>query len=237
MTELRYPRRMNEEEIDLIELFQKIWAQRWLIFAVTSVVLILTVAYILISKPAYSASIVIAPAPVNVFGSIAGDIGVEQLKFSKSVISFGTDLANDTFSLVVKNVESTSVLDGFNRSLDRSGNYIVQIKKDNFTYQSVSISVVSDSAEGAKNYLDSYMVYVSEISAAQLNEYFKALQVSHAISPDSLYSVEKFSELPTQPIKPKKLPIMLLGLMLGVILGIFSALIRLALIKRSTAIA
>jgi LPS O-antigen subunit length determinant protein (WzzB/FepE family) len=234
VTELRYPRQTNEEEINLVELFQKIWGQKWLIAVVTSVVLILAVAYILISKPVYSVSIVLAPAPVNTFGSIAGDIGVgQQMQVAKSVISFGTDLANDTLALVVKNVESASVLEGFNHSLKRSGDYTVQVTKDNFPIDPVSVSVVSDSAAGAKEYLDGYMAHVSKISAVQLNEYFQALRVSHTISPESLYSVERFSELPTHPIKPKKFQIVVLGFVLGGMLGVFSALIRLAILKRS----
>lgn len=233
MTEPRYVRQIDEDEIDLFELLQALWVQKWLIAAVTSVFLILAVVYIFISKPVYSVTAVLAPAPVNAFGLIAGDIGVGQMQTTKSAISLGTDLANDALALVVKNFESTAVSEGFNHTLKDSGGYTVQVKKGKSPFDPVSISVNSVSAKGAKKYLDGYMAYVSDISAAQLNEYFQALSVSHAILPESLYRVEQLPMLPTQPIKPKKPLIVALGVVLGGMVGVFVALVRLMLIKRS----
>jgi len=233
VTEIRNPRQTNEEQINIIDLFQKIWGQKWLIFIVTLVVLILALAYVLTSKPIYSVSVVLSPAPVNKFGSIAGDIGIERLQVTRSVISFGTDLASDALALVVKNFESASVLKGFDDSWGGRGSYKVEVIKENFPFVPVSVSVISDSAAGSKEYLDGYMEYVSKITATQLNDYFQALRVSHTISPDSLYVVERFSELPTNPIRPRKFQIMVLALVLGVILGVFSSLVRLAILERS----
>jgi LPS O-antigen subunit length determinant protein (WzzB/FepE family) len=231
--EPRCQNQTSEDEIDLIELIQDLWEQRWLIAAVTSLVLMFSVVYVFVSKPIYSVTAVLAPAPVNAFGLIAGDMGVEQLKVAKSVISIGTDLADDAFALVVKNFESTAVLDGFNNALINADVYTLQVIKGRSPVESVSISVFSDSSEGAKEYLDGYMAYVSEISATQLNEYFQALSLSHAISPGSLYRIEQLPKLPAQPIKPKKPLIIFLGVVLGGMLGVFSALMRLVLRKRS----
>lgn len=236
VTEPRYPYQANEEEIDLVELFQALWEQKWLIIAVTSFVLMLAVVYVIITKPVYSVTAVLAPAPINAFGLIAGDIGLEKLQATKSAISVGTDLANDALATVVKNFESAAVSERFNQTLKNSGGYAVQVQKGKSPFDPVSISVFSVSAEGAKKYLDGYMAYVSNISAAQLNEYFQALGVSNSISPESLYRVEQVPILPTQPIKPKKPLIVALGLVLGGMLGLFIALIRLMLIKRSAKI-
>ncbi|MEA1605398.1 GNVR domain-containing protein [Pseudomonas spirodelae] len=60
---------------------------------------------------------------------------------------------------------------------------------------------------------------------------------AHSITPESLYRVEQASALPAQPIKPKKPLIVALGLVLGGMLGIFIALIRLMLKKRSAKMA
>lgn len=237
MTEPRYPYQTNEDEIDLIEMLQVLWGQKWLIFAVTSLFLIFAVVYIFINKPVYSVTAVLAPAPVNAFGLIVGDIGMGQQQTTKSAIAIGTDLANDALALVVKNFESAAVSEGFSHALKDSGGYTVQVKKGKSPFDPVTVSVVSVSAEGAKKYLDGYMDYVTKTSAVQLNEYFKALSVNHSISPESLYRVEQASALPTQPIKPKKLLIVALSLVLGGMLGVFIALIRLILKKRSAKMA
>lgn len=237
VTEPRYPHQTNEDEIDLIELLQDLWEQKWLIFAVTSLVILLSVIYIFISKPVYSVTAVLAPAPVNAFGLIVGDIGVGQPQTNKSAIAVGTDLANDALALVVKNFESAAVSEVFNHALKDSGGYAVQIKKGKSPFDQITVSVVSVSAEGAKKYLDDYMAYVTKISVVQLNEYFQALGVSHSISPESLYRVEQAPLLPTQPIKPNKPLVVALGLVLGGMLGVFIALIRLMLKKRSAQMA
>lgn len=233
MTERTYPRQANDDEIDLIEFLHELWMQKMLIAAVALVVVMIALAYTLISKPVYSANAVIAPAPVNAFGLIAGDIGVRQLQASKSAISIGTDLADDALALVVKNFESAAIRKSFNSRVENSDGYSVQVKKGRLPFESISISVSSMSAVGAKEYLDGFMAYVSGISAAQLNEYFQALSVTHTIQPESLYLVEQMPEVPDQPIKPKKPLVLALGLVLGGMLGVFIALIRLMLRKRS----
>lgn len=233
MTERTYPHQANDDEIDLIELFHELWTQKWLIAAVASVVVMIALAYILISKPVYSSTVVLAPATVNAFGLIAGDIGVRQLQASKSAISIGTDLADDALALVVKNFESAAIRKSFNSRVENSYGYAIQVEKGRLPFDPVSISVSSMSAVGAKEYLDGFIVYVSGISAAQLNEYFQALSVSHTIQPESLYRVEQMPEVPDQPIKPKKPLIVVLGVALGGMLGVFIALIRLMLRKRS----
>ena len=56
-----------------------------------------------VSKPVYSVTAVLSPAPVNAFGLVVGDIGVGQQQTTKPAIAIGTDLANDALALVVKN--------------------------------------------------------------------------------------------------------------------------------------
>lgn len=49
----------------------------------------------------------------------------------------------------------------------------------------------------------------------------------------TVFSIDDIAEVPDQPIKPKKPLILALGILLGGMLGVFAALIRLMLIKRS----
>jgi chain length determinant protein (polysaccharide antigen chain regulator) len=49
----------------------------------------------------------------------------------------------------------------------------------------------------------------------------------------AVFTVDNIPEAPVQPIKPKKSLILVLGILLGGMLGVFAALIRLVLIKRA----
>lgn len=234
MVDKIYPRQASgDDEIDLVELLQSLWAQRWLVVIVMSVVSLSSLVYAFTSKPVYSSVTVLSSAPISAFGLIAGEARARRLEGSASAISIGTSLANDALAVVIKNLESTAIRDEFNDSLEDSSGYMVEVKKEGRFFGSVSISVSSMSAVGAKQYLDGFMDYVSRVSAEQLNDYFKALKLSHTIQPSVLYRVEQNSAVNLDPIKPKKLLIVLLGLLLGGMLGIFIALIRLMLIRRS----
>lgn len=85
------------------------------------------------------------------------------------------------------------------------------------------------SAVGAKHYLDDLMAFISKVSAMQLNDYFKALNVNHTIQPSALYRVEQAPAVNHDPVKPKKHLFIALGIVLGCMLGVLIALIRLML--------
>lgn len=241
MTEQTYPRQPNnDDEIDLIELLRNLWAQRWVIVIVTSVIALSALVYAFTSKPVYSSTALISPAPINAFGLIAGEVRVKKIEGITSPISIGTNLANDAFAVLVKNLESAAIRNEYNDNLDNSSGYVVDIKRHRGPvpsnpelFESINISVSSMSAVEAKQYLDGLMAYVSKVSAAQLNDYFKALNLNHTIQPGALYRVEQTPAVNLDPIKPKKLLIMTLGVILGGMLGVFIALIRLMLRKRA----
>lgn len=227
-TAMRY-----DDEIDLVELLKDLWGQRWMILAVSSVVVLSALFYVLVTKPTYSSMVMVSPAPINAFGFIAGEARVMPLESSASAISLGTNLANDAFSVVVKNIESVAIRNDFNDSLESSVGYMVEVKKGHQPFDQVTISVSSGSAEEAKRYLEKFIIYVSNISAVQLNNYFKALGLSNMVLPESLYRIEQKAVINPIPIKPKKVLILVLGILLGGMLGVFAALIRLMLIKRA----
>ncbi|MDO9623712.1 MAG: Wzz/FepE/Etk N-terminal domain-containing protein [Pseudomonas sp.] len=241
MTEQTYQRQANnDDEIDLVELLQNLWAQRWLIVIVTSVVALSALVYAFTSKPVYSTTAVLSPAPINAFGLIANEVKVGPPEGITSAISIGINLAHDALAVVVKNFESAAIRNEFDDSLGNPLDYLVEVKRHRGPvpsnpelFESVSISVSSMSAAGAKQYLDGFMAYVSKVSAAQLNDYFKALNLNHTIQPGVLYRVEQSPAVNLDPIKPKKPLIVALGVVLGGMLGVFIALIRLMLRKRA----
>lgn len=130
MTEKTYPHRANNnDEIDLVELLQNLWAQRWLIVIVTSIVALSSLLYAFTSKPIYSSTAVISPAPINAFGLIAGEARTKQLEGTTSAISVGANLANDALAVVIKNLESAAIRNEFHDSLENPSDYAVEFKK------------------------------------------------------------------------------------------------------------
>ena len=234
MTEQTYPRQAsNDDEIDLVELLQNLWAQKWLIVIVTSMVALSSLVYAFTSKPVYSSTAMLSPAPINAFGLIVGEARAQQPEGTASAISIGTNLANDVFAVVIKNLESAAIRNEFHDSLEIPSDYAVEIKRGRQLFDSVSISVNSMSAVGAKQYLVGFMAYVSKVSAAQLNDYFNALNLNHTIQPGALYRIEQTAVVNLDPIKPRKLLAMALGVVLGGMLGVFVALIRVMLRNRA----
>lgn len=234
MTEQTYPRQANnDDEIDLVELLQGLWTQRWVIVIITLVVALSVLVNTFTSKPVYSSTTVLSPAPINAFGLIAGEARARQLDGTTSAISIGANLANDALTVVIKNLESAAIRNEFHESLEDPSDYAVEVKKGRQLFDPVSISVSSMSAVGAKQYLEAFMAYVSKVSAAQLNDYFNALNLNHTIQPGALYRVEQAPAVNLDPIKPKKLLVVALGVVLGGMLGVFVALIRLMLRKRA----
>lgn len=55
----------DADEIDLFELFESLWQQKWIIVAITSVVTCIAVAYALIATPVYQTSSILKPALIK----------------------------------------------------------------------------------------------------------------------------------------------------------------------------
>ncbi len=53
--------RPYDDEIDLVELFGKVWARRWWVVIITTLVVALAAAYLMIAKPVYQAEVFLMP--------------------------------------------------------------------------------------------------------------------------------------------------------------------------------
>lgn len=108
-----------DDEIDLLELFAKLWAERWLIFAVTLLVFVAAATYAFTAKPVYSSSVVITPAPISQFDQIAGHLRTERMGVILADIGQGRKLASDALQLLASNLESASVQRQFQGALNQ----------------------------------------------------------------------------------------------------------------------
>lgn len=89
----------QSDEIDLFELFQKLWAKKWLIIGVTLAVTLVAAAYAFLTPPVYRAQASVMPPTLS---DIAGfnlarnkDIGLEPFKVDDVYRVFTRNLQSD----------------------------------------------------------------------------------------------------------------------------------------------
>jgi len=80
--------------------------------------------------------------------------------------------------------------------------------------------------------LDSYLQFVAELAAGELNSFLTGLGVNETVSGAMLYSVESAAGKSSVSVKPKKKLIVAVGIVAGAMLGVFAALLRTAIRKR-----
>lgn len=229
----------RQDEIDLAELFQGLWLQKTLIFSVVVLASVIAAAYCVLSKPIYASSIVLAPAPINLYGSIAGQFKLDSGNGINTPIAQGMALSNDTFRLYLANLASTEVRQAFDVKFGYPKAPVeLQIKKGREAKpfdEPATIRVESSDSALAKTYLDGLIRYAAETTQRQVNSYFQASGVEQTLAVESLFRIESASQSAME-VKPRRPLIMTLGIVLGAMLGLFIALVRLILGKRRAAL-
>lgn len=100
MTEQTYQRQANDDEIDLVELFQSLWRQKGLIILITLVFAVGAASYAFLSKPVYEASAAVLPpslsdiAGFNLGRAGANDGGLKPF------------LVDDVYAVFTRNLQS-----------------------------------------------------------------------------------------------------------------------------------
>lgn len=107
------------------------------------------------------------------------------------------------------------------------------VKKGRGATDPFTVSVTARVAESRKVAVGHCLAYTARITAAQINGYFGGLGISQRIEPASLYPLEQPATVNSTPVKRKRALIVALGLVLGGMLGVFVALVRLMLKKRA----
>jgi len=100
VTEQAYKPQPNDDEIDLVELFQSLWEQKLLIVLVALIFAAAAASYALLSKPVYEASAVVLPPSIS---DIAG------LNLGRTgTVNGGLEpfLVSDVYAVFIQNLES-----------------------------------------------------------------------------------------------------------------------------------
>lgn len=225
--------RSVDDEIDLIELVQAIWAEKITVLAFLIAATLGALAYSFLVSPQYSSSAVVSPAPVNSFGALAGELGALQADSSTFGIKAGIQVSNDSFSIFTSNLESLSGQQAFRKAFQSEVPFELAVKKGRGATDPLTVSATAGVAESPKVVVEHYLAYIARITAAQINDYFGGLGISQRIEPASLYRLEQPATVNSTPVKPKRTLIVALGFVLGGMLGVFVALVRIMLKKRA----
>lgn len=114
------PQEARSDEIDLVELFQKLWQQKWLIVCCTLAVTICAATYAFIATPYYQVQSVLRPAPLKELDEL-NSTGVYELSPEDALKRVGAAL--DSYSTRAEffrgNPELFANLKGINKSLEQ----------------------------------------------------------------------------------------------------------------------
>lgn len=229
------------DELDLIELAQVLWAEKILVLIFTAVTTLAALAYTFAVSPQYASQAVISPATIDTFGSLAGALGAKQRDNEIFGIKAGAQLANDAFNIFATNLRSVSGQRAFLGTFQTEGPFELSVSKGRVVTNAtiaadpdpVTVSVLAGKAEIAKEAVEQYLAVTARLTTAQINHYFSELGISQRIEPGSLYRLEQPALVNSKPVKPKRALIVALGVVLGGMLGVFVALVRLMLKKRA----
>ena len=186
----------QDDEIDLFELWNSIWSQKWLILFVTSITVLLAAIYMFMAPPVYKGSALVQVQQVQ----------FNEVQDSKSYFSIEPE---KTTVKIINEVAPAQL------SAEKSINGVL------------NITMASIHKESIKNSIEETYQLVKDRHA----NIFLALQKNGAIEvlPTEMVGKVKVSNT---PVKPKKTLIIAVALVLGLILGVFVALIRQAIKKR-----
>lgn len=225
----------RQDEIDIAELFQGLWLQKMLIFSVVVLASVIAATYCAIARPIYASTAVLAPAPISLLGSVAGQFKVDAGNGVNSPLAQGMALSNDSFRLYLTNLASTEVRQVFDAKAGYTNAPVeLQIDKGREAKpfdEPATIRVKSSDSALAKAYLDGMIRYAAETTMLQVNSYFQASGVEQTLAAESFFRTE-IAPQPAVEVKPRRPLIMTLGVVLGGMLGLFIALFRLMLAKR-----
>ena len=278
----------SSDEIDLFQLFQSIWQEKWLAIAVTALIFIIALAYTVFVTPIYQAKIKMMPAAeshiaaYNALRVLDREYLQEKTKTDSRPALLS---ASDAYSIFMANFLSEKTKQEFLQELSgaSSSTFTLKTSKIYPQYGQAIVDVVVDSENPelalamANAYVDFVLVqskkemdanfnaelnmridYLkrhiqvlrNQVSKEQENEVNSQLLLSElqglnielamlsAIKIEDksvqVARVDSPAILPVVPTKPRKRLIMAASLILGGLLGIFSALILGMMRKRQT---
>lgn len=219
----------HDDEVDLFELLQNLWAQKVIIISLTLFGLASAAGYVYLTPPKFESTTVLAPPSITAFAPFVQDVKVSS-NSTVDLLGVALKLSDNVMVLFSRRLLAPTTRAAF--ILERpsfAGCIIVANQnKSNLSKVTVSVTVsVACSDEAASLLaLDEFINYASKMTAKEFHALMMAVGVERSIQASELYSVES---LPSTKVTPMKVLILTLGVMFGGMLGVCVALVRLVL--------
>ena len=258
MSQVNKMNQVQDDEIDLFELFQTLWDGKWLISAFVAIAVLLGGGFLLREDAAYESKLIYSVDTLPPFyDENKASVDFQNKFYSVNVFEEWKQNNSDT-SLVFEDFSSTEVVDGFilTKDEDKQLATIASKKKDGSFVRVKSNQLLI---------LDDFFEYATHISGLLKNEYvvrakeelsiidarFKDLGSADSNIVNTVLSIDRYIvtaekgakvlaiQRPAMPkkVSPKVRLILALSVVLGGMVGVFFILVRNAITKRKEQLA
>lgn len=216
----------GDEEIDLIELFRQLWKGRLVIMLVTACFAAVATTYALLATPSYTARASISPGSLANFGVLAQGLQARSKEPVAAAIEEGMRLASDSFNVLLLTLESRSLRNEFNASDTAFGAIAFEVKRSRVETDPVTLMATAASPEQAREFLEAYLPFAAQQASAELNNYLAGLGLAQRLEPGALYRLDEPVLSDPKPARPKRMLLIVLGIVLGLMTGMFVVIFR-----------
>ena len=253
MSNMSHMNQVQDDEIDLFELFQTVWDGKWLISAFVAIAVLLGVGFLLLKDTVYESKLIYSADTIPPFYDADKASTDFQNKFYSVSVFEEWKQNNINTSLVFEDFSMTEVVDGFVLSKDESKQLATlasEKKGGSFVLvKSNQLPILDDLFEYATHISgllkDEYVVRAKE-ELKIINARFKDLGSADSNIVNTVLSIDRYIDTAEKganvlaiqrPTMPKKVSfksslILAMYLVLGGIVGVFFILLRNAITKR-----
>ena len=249
---------VQDDEIDLFELFQTLWDGKWLISAFVAIALLLGGGFLLLKDAVYESKLIYSVDTIPPFYE-ADKVSTDfQNKFYSVGVFEEWKKNNSDTSLVFEDFSATEVVDGFVLSKnedeqlatlesEKKGDSFVLVKSnqlpilvDFFEYVTHINGLLKDEyVVRAKEELNIIEARFKDFGSANSNNVNTVLSIDRYIVTAEKGAKVLSIQHPTMPkkVSAKVSPILALSVVLGGMVGVFFILVRNAITKRKEQLA
>ena len=249
---------VQDDEIDLFELFQTLWDGKWLISAFVAIAVLLGGAFLLFKDAVYESKLIYSIDTIPPFYNANKALTDFRNKFYSVSVFEEWKQNNSNTSLVFEDFSATEVVSGFVLSKGedeqlatlayekKSGSFVlvisnqVPILDDFFKYTThINTTLKKEYIQRAKQELNIIETRFKDFSTANDSIISNILSIDRYIVLAEKGSSVLAIQRPTMPkkVSPKSSLILALSVVLGGMVGVFFILVRNAIAKRKEQLA
>lgn len=215
----------HDDEVDLFELLQKLWAQKFIIISLTLFGLASAAGYAYLTPPKFESTTVLAPPSITAFAPFVQDVKVSSSS-TVDLLGVALELSDNVMILFNRRLLAPTTHAAFVLERPSFASCITVASQNKSNLSKVTVSVTCEDEVASLLALDEYIKYASKMTAKEFHALMMAVGVERSIQASELYSVES---LPSTKVTPMKALVLTLGVMFGGMLGVCVALGRLVL--------